>query len=731
MGKKAKRKSEKRVEEGRVEVKKDIYKTSFIQNPLLHCILILIVGFICYSNSFNVPFQWDEGFFIVDNPIVKDISYFLDYNRAKQFGNQYNHFIGRYVGYLTFALNYKIHGVSVTGYHIVNLLIHAINALLVYYLVLLTFRTPFLTKSLLKLEARYIALFSALFFISHPLQTEAVTYIFQRLASLAALFYTLSLIFYIKSRLSEEKAEQYSFLALSLIATVFAMKTKENAFTLPLVIALYEFFFFTGEVRGRIVRLIPFLLTLFIIPLTLIGIDKPVGEIIASVGPATVDSTGVSRWDYFITQFRVVATYIRLLFLPINQNLDYMYSLSGSFADMRVIGSLLLLICLAGLAFYLYYRSSVKIPDLRIAAFGIFWFFITLSVESSIIPLQTTIDEYRVYLPSAGFIISIIIGIFLFALRSKNTNIRYLIMSILIVMVLLTSYLSYTRNSIWASKISLWEDVVKKSPESVRARNNLGNAYMSRGATDNAIEQYAAALKLNPDFSVTHNNICNAYMSKGLLDKAIEHCIIALKINPDQVESHINLGSAYKAKGLIDKAIEHYNIALGMRPDFAGTYNNLGNAYMMKGMADKAIEYYNTNLKLDPDSAKTHNNLGNAYAEKGQADKAIEHYNIALKLDPDSAKTHNNLGNAYLTKGLFDKAIEHYNIALKLNPDLSETHFNLGTSYFKKGLTDKALEEFRTTLKLNPSFNAAKEYIYHITKANKKYSQSSPTGGNE
>ena len=731
MGEKAKRKAEKRVKEGRVEAKKDISKTSFIQNPLLHCILILIVGFICYSNSFNVPFQWDEGFFIADNPIVKDISYFLDYNRAKQFGNQYNHFIGRYVGYLAFALNYKIHGVSVTGYHVVNLLIHAINALLVYYLVLLTFRTPFLIKSLLKLQAQYIALFSALFFVSHPLQTEAVTYIFQRLASLAALFYTLSLILYIKSRLSEKKAEQYFFLALSLIATVLAMKTKENAFTLPFVIALYEFFFFTGEVRARIVRLIPILLTLFIIPLTLIGIDKPVGEIIASVGPATVDSAGVSRWDYFITQFRVVVTYIRLLFLPINQNLDYTYSLSVSFSDMRVIASFLLLLCFAGLAFYLYKRSFVAIPDLRIAAFGIFWFFITLSVESSIIPLQTTIDEYRVYLPSVGFFISIIVGIFLFTLRSKSANIRYLTTSILIVMVLLTSYLSYARNSLWASKTSLWEDVVRKSPESVRARNNLGNAYMSQGATDNAIEQYAAALKLNPDFSVTHNNICNAYMSKGLLDKAIEHCIIALKINPEQVESRINLGSAYKAKGLIDEAIEHYNIALGMRPDFAGTYNNLGNAYMMKGMADKAIEYYNTNLKLDPGSAKTHNNLGNAYAEKGQADKAIEHYNIALKLDPGSAKTHNNLGNAYLTKGLFDKAIEHYTISLRMNPDLSETHFNLGISYFKKGLTDKALEEFRATLKQNPSFNAAKEYINHITKGNKKYSQSSPTGGNE
>ena len=509
------------------------------------------------------------------------------------------------------------------------------------------------------------------------------------------------------------------------------MKTKENAFTLPFVIALYEFFFFTGQVRGRIVRLMPFLLTLFIIPLTLIGIDKPVGEIIASVGPATVDSAGVSRWDYFITQFRVVVTYIRLLFLPINQNLDYMYSLSGSFSDMRVIASLLFLFCLAGLAFYLYYRSSVTIPDLRIAAFGIFWFFITLSVESSIIPLQTTIDEYRVYLPSAGFFISIITGIFLFTLRSKNTNIRYFTMSILIVTVLLTSYLSFARNSLWASRTSLWEDVVRKSPESVRARNNLGNAYMSQGATDKAIEQYAAALKLNPDFSVTHNNICNAYMSRGLSDKAIEHCIIALKINPEQVESHINLGSAYKAKGLIDKAIEHYNIALSMRPDFAGTYNNLGNAYMMKGMADKAIEYYNTNLKMDPDSAKTHNNLGNAYAEKGQPGKAIEHYNIALKLNPDSAKTHNNLGNAYMTKGLLDKAIEHYTISLRMNPDFSETHFNLGISYFKKGLTDKALEEFRAALKQNPSFNAAKEYINHITKGNKKYSQSSPTGGNE
>ncbi len=207
------------------------------------CLVFLII--IIYSNTLNAPFQWDEKYFIVNNPIVKDIHYFINPSDARGF-EYYTALMNRYVGFLTFALNYKIHGLSVTGYHIVNIAIHIANSILVYFLVLLTFRTPFfktvngeevnsektvnrewVNGEWIKTEKAklkdlpftihdspftihglfsdlhsLIAFFSAALFAVHPIQTEAETYVFQRLASLVTFFYLLSLVFYIKSRLA-------------------------------------------------------------------------------------------------------------------------------------------------------------------------------------------------------------------------------------------------------------------------------------------------------------------------------------------------------------------------------------------------------------------------------------------------------------------------------------------------------------------------------------------------
>ncbi|MDP2167140.1 MAG: hypothetical protein Q8J64_02275, partial [Thermodesulfovibrionales bacterium] len=383
-----------------------------LRKPFVPLVLIALLGILAYSNTFNAPFQWDEQKFIVNNPIVKDLVYFIEPSTAENL-ELYPALKGRYVGYLTFALNFKIHGLDVRGYHVVNILIHIINSLLVYFLVLLTFRTPYLNNPLFLnnppspplakgglSEGNLIALFSALLFVSHPIQTEAVTYIFQRLASLCAFFYLLSLLLYIKSRLTE-KNTRYAFYALSLLSAVLAMKTKENAFTLPLVITLYEFFFFKGSIKSRALRLVPILLTMLIIPLSLIGIDKPVGEIISGIGTATEGYQGISRWDYFLTQFRVIVTYIRLLFLPINQNIDYDYPVFHSFFDLGVLLSFFFLLSVFGSAVYLFYHSKNN-PSFRLISFGVFWFFITLSVESSIIPIPMVINEYRLYLPSFG-----------------------------------------------------------------------------------------------------------------------------------------------------------------------------------------------------------------------------------------------------------------------------------------------------------------------------------------
>ncbi|HAM51632.1 MAG TPA: hypothetical protein DCP92_13465 [Nitrospiraceae bacterium] len=382
-------------ESPRVESSTTLVKPDFLHKPVVHILLIAILGLIVYSNSFRVPFQFDDLPNIKDNPIIKDFQYFVEPSSAKALP-LYDDLKSRFIGHLTFALNCKMHGLNVTGYHIVNLLIHIINALLVYWIVILTFRTPALKPSHNNYQrfADLIALFSALLFVSHPVQTQAVTYIVQRFASPATLFYLLSIASYIRSRLSTERHTRFIFYIISFISAFLAMKTKEIAFTLPVMITIYEIMFFEGKLTKRILYLIPLLLTMAIIPFTLLSLDKPVGSLISDVSEATRVETTVSRMDYLFTEFRVIVTYIRLLFLPIGQNLDYDYPIYRSFFDSRVFLSLLVLTSIISFGIYILCRYRRSAPHIKLISFGIFWFFIALSIESSIIPIVDVIFEH-------------------------------------------------------------------------------------------------------------------------------------------------------------------------------------------------------------------------------------------------------------------------------------------------------------------------------------------------
>lgn len=545
----------------------------------VHIIIIALIGLLCYSNTLNVPFQWDELAFIEDYPIVKDISYFLEPSKA--IGPGFHQLRNRYIGFLTFALNYKANGLDVTGYHIVNISIHIINSLLVYLLVVLSFKTPFLSESVSFNKSKLMALFSALLFVSHPIQTEAVTYIFQRLASLVTMFYLLSLVCYIKFRLPDTEYSNSSsslnrsfftsasaYYLLSILFVVFAMKTKENAFTLPVVITMYEFFFFDGQLKKRLLRLFPILLTLLIIPLTLTGIDRPPGEIIGGMADAARGDANIERLDYMFTQFRVIVTYIRLLFLPINQNIDYDYPVFHSFFDQQVLLSFLFLFSIFCFAVYLFYRSRRTNHALRLTAFGIFWFFITISVESSVIPIPMMINEYRVYLPSASAIAGITTGIFLAFEKLKGKKSRIIAASLLVLIPLFFSHEAYKRNGIWKNEISLWEDVVAKSPQKARGHNNLGFFYASEGNINKAIEHYLIAIKIDPFQAKTYNNLGTIYGNKRMNDMAMECFRTAVKLKPDFAEAHCNLGLTYLNKGLIDEARQEFETALQINPDY-------------------------------------------------------------------------------------------------------------------------------------------------------------------
>jgi hypothetical protein len=559
-----------------------------------HVFLIALVGLLAYSNTFNSPFMWDEKDFIVNNPIVKDLDFFVHPSKAEGL-ELYDALKRRYVGFFTFALNYRLHGFDVRGYHAFNLAVHISNALLVYLLLVLTFRTPFMKESALKEHSKYIALFSALLFVAHPVQTEAVTYVFQRLASLVAFFYLLSLVLYIKWRLRKDagqagmtkcetpSGEKYlsfplvgnlSLYLVSLLSAVLAMKTKENAFTLPVMISLYEFFFFEGPFKRRMFRLSPLLLTMAIIPLTLADFDP------GAIGPAMSGYTDISRQDYLFTQFRVIVTYIRLLFVPVNQNIGYDYPLFHSLFTPEVLASAVFLSAIFISAIYAAHRAKRGRAEVRLIGFGVLWFFLTLSVESSIIPIPMVINEYRLYLPSIGISGALTTGLFMLAGKRESTTFRRLVFPVMCVTVIVLSVTAYSRNNVWRSKISLWEDTVKKSPMNASGHINLGNAYKKQELFYKAINEYFTAIKLKPNDAEPYFNLGNLYFNKGFFDKAINNYLTAVELKPDYVQAYNNLGLAYYNKGFTELAIKNYQKALELNPDDEVARSNLKKIYL-------------------------------------------------------------------------------------------------------------------------------------------------------
>jgi tetratricopeptide (TPR) repeat protein len=535
---------------------------AFPRRPLDCIVLLVSLGIFSYSNTLDVPFHLDDWGCICNNPVIKDLGYLTDLSGAEGLDlteNVSRSLRSRRLGYLSFALNHRLHGLDVRGYHLVNLSIHVTNAVLVYCLLLLAFRTPFLEGSRLREYSGGIAFFSALVFLSHPVQTQAVTYIIQRFASLAAFFYLLSLVAYIKSRLSKGRSSRIFLYGVSILSAVCAMKTKENAFTLPVLVALFEFSFMSAGAGKRALLLLPLMLTMLIVPLSLMDPGAPLGE---ALSDATRLQEEITRGDYLVTEFRVVGTYLRLLVLPVNQNLDYDYPLQGSFLEPEVFLSFLLHLSLLGVGMYLLNRSRRGEPALRLVSFGIFWFFITLSVESSIIPITDVIFEHRMYLPSVGVFTALTVAVF-YAIgtggtaRCENERAPTLQMPTrcgpcppwrvraavwgLVLLCVIFSGASYARNDVWRSGTRLWEDVVEKSPLKARGHSNLGREYLIGGLTERAMSQFGVALKLDPEKASAKRGLAFGYKAQGRYEEAAREFRAALRLEPDSAGARMGL----------------------------------------------------------------------------------------------------------------------------------------------------------------------------------------------
>jgi tetratricopeptide (TPR) repeat protein len=519
-------------------------------------LVIFIAGIIAYANSFDCSFHFDDKHFL-DSRILERLATISDWIGL---------FPTRPMGILTFAANYKIHKLDLWGYHLVNLMIHLINAFFVWWLTWITLSTPVMREASISRHRTIICFLTGLLFVTHPLATQSVTYIAQRFASLATLFYLLCLILFIQGRLWRgSKNAALLFFGGSVVSAVCGILTKEIVFTLPFAVVLYDSCFIKAspwklEVKDKSLIVSSIMLTAFIV-FFLINFSL---NIFDTVQPIQGYSFSISMKEYFLTQFRVILTYIRLFILPYNQNLDYDYSLSTSFFQIKTFFSFLVLLGILLSAVLLFKKY-------RLISFGILWFFLTISVESSIIPIsQNVIFEHRTYLPSFGFFLALT-GAFYYFFREKYLKIALII---LLMIAAVNTVLTYQRNKVWKTEYTLWYDCVKKSPNKARTYNNFGLALDNEGKTEEAIYYYNKAILIAPYYELAYNNRGYTYLKIDQNQLAIKDFDKAISLKEDYADAYNNRGNAHVKLGHYQNAFEDFNKAISLKEDYADAYNN-------------------------------------------------------------------------------------------------------------------------------------------------------------
>ena len=596
---------------------------TILKNRYIAFLFLAVAGFAVYYNALEGPFVFDDIDYIRENEKIRHLGNFLDLSGT------------RYLGFLSFAINYQLNGYDTFGYHLVNVVLHIFNAALVYLLVEELFEAARAGQG--ENAGRVPALFAALLFLTHPIETQAVSYITQRLVSLTAFFYLLTLVLYLRARKEAAfgpfSSRHLLFYIPALLSCVAGQKTKEIAATLPFMLAFVEVLFLSGERKRRLLYLLPFLATALIVPLTLLlggsGGYSDFSEKIRRMQIEEMSTLSMSEYAY--TQARVVATYLRLIFIPVGQNLDYDYPVFSSISSPQVLSSLALHLALIGAAVFLLARRSGRKGVLMLVPFGVLWFYIALSVESSVIPIQDVIFEHRVYLPSIGiFIAATAIGTFV---AERWRGALYPVVFLAVAAIAVNSVLTIKRNAVWADPFALWSDVVEKSPNKARGYHNLGFLLAEKGRLDEALPYFEKAIAIRPGLWIAYDNV----------------------------------GTLLTEAGRTEEALAYFKKAIELKKDFVPGYNRLANALISLERYSEAEGYLEEALKIDPRSYSTLSNMGFLLAQTGDLEGAIGFLERARDAMP-SAEAHNNLGSALLLAGRKAAALREYRAALAIDP---------------------------------------------------------------
>ncbi len=602
-------------------------------------IIILLLTCLVYTPALKNDFVWDDVTYITENTMIRSLSIYSLYEMLSSFHASNWHPLT----WLSLAIDHAFWGLDPFGYHLTNIILHGVNTLLVFFLVIRLLASVNKTKVTLSppkmpistsTQTLLVASVTAMLFGFHPLHVESVAWVSERKDLLCAVFVLLSILSYLSYASSVVKRHRWIWFTLCIFFFIFALMSKPMAVTLPVTLLLLDVYPLKrmSLYPGKTVRKSSVFLEK--IPFFALSIASSIITIMAQHAGGAIRGFEQFPTDARLCNaLRALVFYLEKMITPFKLVPFYPFPANIHWLDLQYLLSAMLVFAITASCLWTLKKGSYLL--------FIVWsyYVITLLPVLGIIQVggQAAADRYT-YLPSLAIFTLIGVGVSWVlkkdALLKRRSMLGGLVLTFICISIFL-GQLTIKQIKIWHNSEILWSYVINAFPfprSDPLAHYNLGNALAKRGKLDKAIFEYKRALILKPHYPEAHNNLGSVYIIKGKLDEAMAEIEHALAINPNYAMAHNNRGSVYLKKGELDKAISEYKQAIAIKPDHAKTYGNMGLVYYSKGMLDEAIFEYKKALALNPNLAEVHYNLSVTYYYKGNYESAIAHCDKAIEL---------------------------------------------------------------------------------------------------
>jgi len=663
-------------------------KNSIPYNKSFSFFLLFVLIFLVYSNTFNSSWQYDDYPNIVYNSNLHIKSLELN-SLSKTFfaspvgpGNT----LYRPVPCFTLALNWYFGENDVTGYHLVNVIIHLLSAFFLFLSILNLLKSPNF-KGRYKESEYFIALFAATLWAVNPIQTGAVTYIVQRMASLAGMFYILSIYFYVKARNRKPERWVIFYFAGCLVSLLLAVGSKENTITLPIALVFIEYIFYQRlKLLKTVKRIIFYSLAIELVVIIIYLLCFKIGkDPISFFNDLLITQTGYDDRSFTMAQRlisfpRVIFFYMSQIFYPIPSSFSIAHDFSVSktlFNPFTTLPALFIVVFLIVTGFFLIRKQPV-------ISFAILFFFLNHVIESTILSL-TLVFEHRNYIPSFFLFVPIAIG-----LKSALDYYRFKKRYMYIIIIFFLTFLiigfgtgTYIRNSTWLTEKSLWEDAAKKAPGRAGPIQKIAEYYKNHGIYDKAIILYDRALSLKSQ-----------------------------NVKQSQVLSINNIGVIYARKNEPEKAIQFFLKALDVFPGTDYVRYNLARVYIETGTLDQALFYTNLLLQGDGNNPLYLNLKGFVLLKQNKLKTALQNFRMALELTPKNINLLLNMGRTLSLMEDYKRAHFFLNQAHNYAPENITTFFCLMENSIRsedKSNLDKYTEELLSVFTITTIMDTLKE----------------------